>query len=81
MDEAERRAWGERAKRFTQHALYHFNDFDPLIDLSAAMACLEISNGDLDPADMDNGDISVPGDRDYACLTVYGRDCGYRPYD
>lgn len=81
MDEAEKHEWGDRAKRFTQHALFHFSDFDPLIDFRAAATCLEIANGDLDPAEMDNGDIDVPGDEGYACPVMHGRDCGYRPYD
>jgi len=66
-----------RAKRFAEHALYHWDDYDPVIDLDAALACVRAATGEESAPEITDDD--VPGSPGYWCHDSYNGNCQYQP--
>jgi len=74
--------WNDRARRVTEHALYHMQDYEVIAELELAVACMKAATGEAAPPDLDD-DVPYPGDDEYECVyDVYAQyGCPYEPWE
>jgi hypothetical protein len=75
LNEDEQALWGLRARRLTEHALYHMGDVEVFDSLEMALVCMHIQANETGPDELEP---PFPGDDDYDCPYVY-LECGFKP--